>query len=146
MTLKVKRVTPDVSVAPQPDINCDFDEIKAKGYKSVLNLRDRKEKGYVEEDAVCTKLGLEYKNYEVFKASDLTKDKAYEIMGLIEEMPKPIFVHCYCGFSAAVVVLTKVAIDTNESADKVLEWGSSMSYNFAKDAQVYSVIQEALKF
>lgn len=69
------------------------------GIRSVLNLRGAQvAKGwYQEEIAAAAELGLRHESFKMRANKPLTDDEAEWLIALMEEMPKPILVHCRQG-------------------------------------------------
>jgi len=69
------------------------------GIKSVLNLRGAQasKDWYREEIAAAAELGLRHVDFKMKASEPLTDDEAEWLIALMEEMPKPMLVHCRQG-------------------------------------------------
>jgi protein tyrosine phosphatase (PTP) superfamily phosphohydrolase (DUF442 family) len=135
--------TPDVAFAPQPTVE-ELNELP-KAFASVLNLRSREEDGYVDESDACRNLGLPYVNIEWKDANDIDDDKAAKILAEIDALPKPLFVHCLVGFTAAWAVLVKVCRDNNLSTLECLKYGYNAGFDFTAFPNMYAVLHRILR-
>jgi len=78
---------------------------KDKGIKAVLNLRGFTQQSYAlfEEDS-CKKLGLELISVPLSSSFAPQSEKLLEIIGIMEEIPKPFVLHCKSGADRAGLV------------------------------------------
>ncbi len=78
---------------------------KDKGIKAVLNLRGFTQQSYAlfEEDG-CKKLGLELISVPLSSSFAPQSEKLLEIIGIMEEIPKPFVLHCKSGADRAGLV------------------------------------------
>ena len=78
---------------------------KGKGIKAVLNLRGFTQQSYAlfEEDS-CKKLGLELISVPLSSSFAPQSEKLLEIIGIMEEIPKPFVLHCKSGADRAGLV------------------------------------------
>ena len=78
---------------------------KNKGIKAVLNLRGFTQQSYAlfEEDS-CKKLGLELISIPLSSSAAPRSEKLLEIIGIMEEIPKPFVLHCKSGADRAGLV------------------------------------------
>ena len=68
--------------------------LKAQGVKSVVNLRNDPWPG---EAAACARLGLVYTNLPMSGVFPPSRDRAREILTVMEDMPSPLAIHCEFG-------------------------------------------------
>ena len=75
---------------------------KDKGIKAVLNLRGFTQQSYAlfEEDS-CKKLGLVLVSVPLSGGSAPQPEKILEIIGIMENLPKPLVLHCKSGADRA---------------------------------------------
>jgi len=78
---------------------------KDKGIKAVLNLRGFSQQSYAlfEEDS-CKKLGLALVSVPFSGSSAPQPEKLLEIIGIMENLPKPFVLHCKSGADRAGLV------------------------------------------
>ena len=98
------QVCDDVFRASQPSPS-HLRFYKSKGIKAVLNLRGFTQQSYAlfEEDS-CKKLGLELISVPLSSSSAPQSEKLLEIIGLMENIPKPFVLHCKSGADRAGLV------------------------------------------
>ena len=91
------QVCDDVFRASQPSPS-HLRFYKNKGIKAVLNLRGFTQQSYAlfEEDS-CKKLGLELISVPLSSSSAPQSEKLLEIIGIMENIPKPFVLHCKFG-------------------------------------------------
>lgn len=104
--LEIVNVTPDFAIGPQISVD-DFEQIRADGFASVLNLRPDDEIGsyLVSADAErhAQDAGLAYgfsptEGYEIFEQDVIDRFEHH-----LNQLPKPIFSHCKSGTRAAML-------------------------------------------
>ena len=83
----------------------DLRSYKKKGIKAVLNLRGFAQQSYAlfEEDS-CKNLGLELISVPLSGSFAPQSGKLLEIIGIMEEIPKPFVLHCKSGADRAGLV------------------------------------------
>ncbi len=142
MDLRCQRVG-ELAFAPQPT----EDELKLLPgqFAAVLNLRSRKEDGFLaDEEAIVTGLGLKYANIEWLNANDITPEMASQIFAEIDQLPKPLFVHCNVGFTAAYAVLVKVCAENKCSGLDCLKLGMDVGFDFTSFSNMYRILMDSL--
>jgi uncharacterized protein (TIGR01244 family) len=144
MSLRFRRVTPDLSYAPQFS-PASHEEIKSN-FAAVLNLRSRLERDYdAEEEAAVTALGLAYKNIEWNEANDINEHMAQEIFDALDSLPKPLLVHCRVGYTAAFVVLIRACVDNSVPMSECLRLGMEAGYDFTQFPNMYRILKMAFE-
>lgn len=83
----------DVWLAGQPAA-ADLEEAKAKGVRTVVNLRRKTEQGDFDEEAFVTGLGLDYVNLPISGAQDLTDEVFASARLLLGKAQRPLLLHC----------------------------------------------------
>jgi len=98
------KVWDDAYRASQPSPS-DLRSYKKKGIKAVLNLRGFAQQSYAlfEEDS-CKNLGLELISVPLSGSFAPQSEKLLEIIGIMEEIPKPFVLHCKSGADRAGLV------------------------------------------
>ncbi len=98
------QVCDDAYRASQPSPS-DLRSYKKKGIKAVLNLRGFAQQSYAlfEEDS-CKKLGLELISVPLSGSFAPQPEKLLEIIGIMEEIPKPFVLHCKSGADRAGLI------------------------------------------
>ena len=98
------KVSDNVYRASQPSPS-DLRSYKNKGIKAVLNLRGFTQQSYaLFEEESCKKLGLELVSVPLSGSFAPQPEKLLEIIGIMEEIPKPFVLHCKSGADRAGLV------------------------------------------
>ena len=98
------QICDDAYRASQPSPS-NLRSYKDKGIKAVLNLRGFTQQSYAlfEEDS-CKKLGLALISVPLSSSFAPQSEKLLEIIGIMEEIPKPFVLHCKSGADRAGLV------------------------------------------
>jgi protein tyrosine/serine phosphatase len=85
------------SAQPTPEKLAEY--TRKYGIKTVLNLRGKsiKEKWYRDEVAEAEKLGINFVDFKMSAKRQLTEAQAQQLITLLQDVPKPILVHCKSG-------------------------------------------------
>ncbi len=94
-----------------------------EGFKSLINLRAPEEAGALgDERQQAEAAGLRYVNVAV-KPDALSDELADQVLGYIEQVPKPVLVHCKTGLRSGAMALMYVATREKLSAAEAIEKG-----------------------
>lgn len=105
----IRKINDELAIAGQitPD---QLQEIAQEGFKSVLNLRSPDEEGFpIGEPEQVEALGLNYNNIPI-KVEAINDEITTRVFRVINELPKPILVHCSSAKRAAALVLMYIAM------------------------------------
>ena len=101
---KIIQLSDEFSVAPDVDV-LSLSFLKAKGYRSVVNLRTDDENDRKLSSAkvkqVSHFLNMDYRHFPVFGFEVTELDKVRKFLNLIDKLPKPIVAYCRAGTRAA---------------------------------------------
>ncbi len=123
----IKRVTPEISISGQITPQ-ELDDAAHAGYQAVLNLRSPSEEGFwSEEKAYVTGLGLHYVNAPV-NLSELTEDLTDHVLSCIDEMPKPVLIHCGVSMRAGAMALMNIATRQGLTVEQAFEKAEEMGF------------------
>lgn len=115
----VKQITDELAIAGQPTLE-ELSQLGEAGYRSVVNLRSPNEVGFLDnEQRKIEYLGLRYIN--ISTPQKLTLDDLLSVIQRLNELPKPILVHCDSGIRASIAVLMQLAINRGVSAEKAFQ-------------------------
>jgi uncharacterized protein (TIGR01244 family) len=93
----------------------------AEGFKSVLNLRSPHEPGFLEDEQEKAQIvGLEYANVPLLPP-DEHQNLTEEAIQQIENLPKPILLHCGAGGRATGIALIATAIQENLTYEQIVQ-------------------------
>ncbi|MBF2025643.1 MAG: protein tyrosine phosphatase family protein [Oscillatoriales cyanobacterium C42_A2020_001] len=105
-----KKVSDEYSVAGQPSAD-DLNQAAESGFKSVLNLRSPNETNTLpDEQQQAEAAGLNYANVPLNSsvADEVLVNRALEEL---EDLPKPVLIHCGAGLRAGAIALIATARD-----------------------------------
>ena len=79
---------------------------KTYGIKSIVNLRGETpgKDWYEAEVAEARRSGIEHIDFAMSARKELAKDKAEELLAILEAAPKPVLIHCKSGADRAGLV------------------------------------------
>lgn len=115
-----KKVNEDYSVAGQPSAD-DLKQAAESGFKSVLNLRSPSEANTLpDEQQQAEAAGLSYANVPLSSSvpDEVLVNKALEEL---ENLPKPVLVHCGAGLRAGAIALIATARDLKWTLEQLTE-------------------------
>ncbi len=123
-----KKVSDDLSVAGQVTPE-QFSELADEGFKSVLNLRSADETGFLsDEKEKAQAAGLEYANIPL-KPTEPSQQLTAEAIQEIENLPKPILIHCAGGARAGGIALIANAIQSGLNFEEIQAKAESLGIN-----------------
>lgn len=100
---------------------------KTEGYRAVLNLRVPEEEGFLDnEQSQAQSAGLQYVNIPV--SPQRISQAADQVLTQLDELPKPVLVHCGSALRAGVMVLAYLGTRQGKSAEEVLEEGRQAGF------------------
>ena len=109
----IRKINNQLTIAPQLSLE-QLKQIAQEDFKSVLNLRSPNETGFLSsEQQEAESLGLFYINIPV-NLEAINNDVITKVLKQINQLPKPILVHCDSAIRAAALVL--IYIDTQQGA------------------------------
>lgn len=92
-----------------------------QGFKSVLNLRSANEPGVLsDEQQQAADAGLEYANVPL-NSSDATTTGIANAIEELENLPKPVLVHCGAGQRAGGIALIATALNEGLTIEQITE-------------------------
>jgi uncharacterized protein (TIGR01244 family) len=104
----IRKINDDFAIAGQltPE---QLQQLAQEGFKSVLNLRSPDEEGVlINEQQQVEALGLYYINVPV-KVEAINDEVAAQVLKKLDELSKPILVHCNNAMRAAAMALMHIA-------------------------------------
>lgn len=120
----------DVSVAGELSPE-QLQQASEQGFKSVVNLRMPKEKGFLpDEPQIVESLGMQYAHIPV-NPSGLSGELVAQVFEQIDQLPKPVLMHCSLGLRSAGIGLLRVGIDQGMTVEEFLRRTAAMELNFS---------------
>ncbi|BAY41096.1 hypothetical protein NIES2111_54870 [Nostoc sp. NIES-2111] len=124
----IKKVSDDLSIAGQISSE-ELQQAANDGFKSVLNLRFPDEAGFLTDEQQQAKAaGLEYTNIAI-KPSEANPELTQKAVQEIENLPKPILVHCAGGARAGGIALIAEAINQGFTYEQIVQKAQEIGLN-----------------
>jgi uncharacterized protein (TIGR01244 family) len=115
-----KRVSDQLSAAGQVTPE-QLQQAQREGFKSVLNLRSPGEAGYLsDEQQQSEAAGLQYASVSL-TLSEPNQDLVEKALEEIENLPKPVLVHCGAGARAGAIALIATAVQEGLSHEQIAQ-------------------------
>ncbi|MGV0102399.1 beta-lactamase hydrolase domain-containing protein [Nostoc sp. DSM 114160] len=123
-----KKVSDDLSAAPQLTSE-ELKQAAQEGFKSVLNLRYPDEAGFLsDEQQQAEAAGLQYANVPL-KPSEANQEQTELAIQEIENLPKPILIHCAAGARASGIALIANAISEGLTYEEISQKAQELGLN-----------------
>lgn len=121
----------DSEVSVAGELNPEqLQQVSQQGFKSVLNLRIPREKGFlVDEPQIVEALGMEYAHVPV-NPSALSGELIAQVSEQIDILPKPVLMHCSLGLRSAGIALLRVGIDRGITVEEFLQKTTALGLDF----------------
>jgi uncharacterized protein (TIGR01244 family) len=124
----IKKVSDNLSIAGQVSPE-ELQQAANEGFKSVLNLRFPDEAGFLtDEQQQVEAAGLEYANIPV-KPSEANSELTQKAVQEIDNLPKPILVHCAGGARAGGIALIAEAINQGLTYEQIIQKAQALGIN-----------------
>lgn len=124
----IKKVSDNLSIAGQVSPE-ELQQAANEGFKSVLNLRFPDEAGFLtDEQQQVEAAGLEYANIPV-KPSEANPELTQKAVQEIDNLPKPILVHCAGGARAGGIALIAEAINQGFTYEQIIQKAQEIGIN-----------------
>lgn len=113
-----KKVNENLSIAGQVTPE-ELQQAAQLGFKSVLNLRSPDEVGVLADEQQQTEdAGLEYVNVPL-KASESNRELTEVAIKTLDDLPKPVLIHCGAGARAGGIALIATAINQGLTYEQI---------------------------
>jgi len=123
-----KKVSENLSVGGQVTPE-QLQEAAQAGFKSVLNLRSPDEAGFLsDEQQQAEAAGLEYANVPI-RPTEANQELTSAAIKEIENLPKPILIHCAGGARAGGIALIATAIDEGLTYEQITQKAKELGIN-----------------
>lgn len=124
----LKKVNDDLSIAGQISSE-ELKQLAIGGFKSVLNLRSPDENGFFHDEKQEAQIvGLEYTNTPLNSQVPNPKLTAQAIQA-VENLPKPILIHCAGGARAGGIALIAEAIQASLTYEQIAQKANELGIN-----------------
>lgn len=113
-----------------------------EGFKSVLNLRVPNELGFwADEQDMTEALGLHYAHIPL-RLEHLEEAAIAQILRQIDQLPKPVLVHCAAGMRSTVIALLSTAIAERLTPEQVIEKAYAIGFHHIDNTLVSPKLRE----
>lgn len=113
-----------------------------EGFKSVLNLRVASELGFwSDEQGMAESLGLNYVHMPL-RLEQLEEAVIAQILRQLDQMPKPILVHCAAGMRSTAIALLSTAIAERLTPQQVIEKAYAIGFHYIDNTLVSPSLRE----
>ncbi|MDT0686484.1 beta-lactamase hydrolase domain-containing protein [Autumnicola psychrophila] len=130
MEKEIKKVNDEISVAAFDPEENSFKSFAEKGFKSVINLQTDEEEQNVspeKEEALAKDNDLEYRHIGVSE-DKLSEALVDNFRQELENLPKPIVVHCKSGKRSGALVMMHIGCDKDMSGEEVIKQAEDMGF------------------
>lgn len=129
-----KTISQDIAIGAQPS-SLDLKELQQQGFRSVVNLRRPDENADPNPEAEGEKareLGLAYFHLPV-NPQNLTPAEIEEFSARMDELPKPVYVHCQGGTRAGAFCLMHLGQKKGWTGEQAFAEGEKAGYKCDSD-------------
>jgi len=100
------------------------------GIKTIINLRGAKQgRGWYESEvAAARRLGIMHVDYRMSSSSELTQQRAAELLAILKDAEKPILVHCQSGADRSGLVSALYVAQIAQQGEEAAEGQISVLY------------------
>lgn len=123
---------PGILTAGQPSRQ-DFEMLRERGVRTVINLRVPSERGTREEPEWMKELGLAYVSIPVAGAAGVNEETARALDLALENAERPVLVHCGSSNRVGAVFALRAFHLEGKSAEEALEIGRSSGVTRLED-------------
>ncbi|PVW13895.1 beta-lactamase hydrolase domain-containing protein [Marixanthomonas spongiae] len=130
MEKEIKKVNDEISVAAFDPDEKSFKTFADKGFKSVINLQTDEEDQNVfpeKEEKLAKDNNLTYRHIGVAK-DDLSEAMANNFRQELENLPKPIVVHCKSGKRSGALIMMHIGCQKNMTGEEVIKKAEEMGF------------------
>ena len=125
---KLRQVNQELAIAGQLTPS-GLQEAAHSGFKSILNLRHPAEEGFLSnEQQQAEARGLVYLNMPV-TPDTIDDDLTTSVLQQIDELPKPLLVHCANGMRAGAMTLMQLATRNGMTAQDAFEMAGGIGFD-----------------
>ena len=107
----------------------ELQDVARSGFKSVLNLRHPAEAGFLsDEQQEAEANGLRYLNMPVTPET-MNDELTTSVLQQIDELPKPLLVHCASGMRAGAMTLMQFATRNGMTAEDTFDMAGRIGFD-----------------
>jgi len=135
------QITDDLTAIGQVRVE-QLQQAVEQGFQAVLNLRSPDELGFwQDEQQVAKMLGLHYINIPL-RLEYLDEAVVTEILHTLEQLPKPVIVHCAAGMRSAAIALLSTAMKQKLTSEQTLAKARSLGFHYVDCTMVHPELRQ----
>ncbi|MEA5503542.1 protein tyrosine phosphatase family protein [Halotia wernerae UHCC 0503] len=136
----VKKISDELTVTGQVTPQ-ELQQVGYEGFKSVLNLRSPDEEGFMNsEQQQAETAGLHYLNIPV-KPNTISDELVTEVLQQIDQLPKPILIHCASGMRAGAIAFMHLATRQGMTPEQVFAKASAAGFDCSANPQLKQFLE-----
>lgn len=141
--LNEQQITKNVTIGGKP-AESDIEDLKARGFRTVINLMTPDEPGALEEERLVEGAGLSYSHIPV---SPVTVDDAavFRFTQAIDSSDGPVAVHCKGGGRAGILTLLYLAVKNQWTVEKTVEEGEKLGAKIGPDSPYRAFFEDYIR-
>ncbi|RYG71085.1 phosphatase [bacterium] len=141
--LNEQKIDDKITIGGRPDA-AELENLKARGFRTIINLLTEDEPNYGHEEQQVEDLGLDYSAVPV--SPDLLDDLAVNRFSqAILSSDGPVAVHCKSGGRAGVMTLLHLAVSHGWSLEKTLEKAEEIGAKIGPDSPYREFFESYIK-
>ena len=129
--MPIIRVTPSLSVSPQPDPSI-FEDLDRQGFTTVINNRpdneDAAQPGSAAEERAAQAAGLAYHHIPVAGGS-IAVDNVHAFQAALAASPGPVLAHCKSGMRSLTLYVIGEVLDGRLRGADVRSFGEALGFD-----------------
>ena len=120
----------------------DLQQASQEGFKSVLNLRAPGEEGFLpDEERQVQAAGLAYKNIPV-KKEEISDELTSQVLKVMDELPKPVLVHCASGMRAGAMAFMHLATREGMTAEEAMGKAQAVGFDCSSEPELKEFFEQ----
>lgn len=139
--METKKINDEITIAGQitPE---QLQQAAQEGYKSVFNLRSPEEQGFLpDEQQQAEFTGLQYKHIPV-KPNAMTEELTTQVLAEIDQLPKPVLIHCASAMRAGAMALMHLATREGMTPEQVFAKAASVGFDCSANPQIKQFVEQ----
>lgn len=130
----IQKINDEIAIATFDPEEHNFKTFAEKGFRSVINLQTEEEEqnlGSDREKELADENNLEYSHIGV-SPENLSDDKVNQFRQTLQNLPKPVVVHCKSGKRSGAFVMMHIGSQNNMSGEEVIQKAKDMGFECDK--------------
>ncbi|MBV6623004.1 MAG: protein tyrosine phosphatase family protein [Rivularia sp. (in: Bacteria)] len=137
----IKKINNDIAVSGQVTTQ-QLQQAAFAGFKSVLNLRAPDENSLMkDEQKQVENAGLNYTNIPV-KVEKIDDELIDQILEKIDQLPKPLLIHCASGMRAGAMALMNIAIHEEMTTQEAFQTAQKLGFDCSSSPKLKEILEQ----